>query len=362
MTTPSAAGPTGLSRARDVVTVVLVAAFAYAGTRYGAGFTPRGAAVFAAGCALVPYGLERLGAAQTRETGVLASLAGTVLIVFAILAERTGVIPEALGGVPEPTVVITPGYEPPGEALPGSPPTAAASDGTVPLGSPDGTAAPSARPGTEWAKTDTARPSSSTRTGPATTSPTTTARAGSEPGVPSVEQQDLPPVTSPQTAETEAVAAPQRMRAYDNYGPAIQPGQAMCSGNPARPESMPGGTLTQTFVVPNGVSALDAATIQIDPNPAVTAQVSLAVSGGRQVSAIVAASGDTTFAFPRLAVTPGQTVTLSLSFSATQGKLITVYVAGAPGGQFRAQNTCSDGAPSTTRSPEGLRAVISGWS
>lgn len=138
MTTPSAAGPTGLSRARDVVTVVLVAAFAYAGTRYGAGFTPRGAAVFAAGCALVPYGLERLGAAQTRETGVLASLAGTVLIVFAILAERTGVIPEALGGVPEPTVVITPGYEPPGEALPGSPPLRRPRTGRCPPARPTG--------------------------------------------------------------------------------------------------------------------------------------------------------------------------------------------------------------------------------
>lgn len=350
-TPPTAAGATSVSRVRDVLVVAAIAVFAYAGSRYGANFTPRGAGVFAAGCALVPFGLERLGTPATREVGALASVAGIVLISFAILAERTNVIPDVLGSKPDPTIVITPGPPPttasgrmgsPGSTLP-----------TAPNATTAGTRHTAGYPGPGSSTTGAVRQSSS-RTSTITST-----------SVPAGNAAVTPPVTTPPTLPptTEAaVVVSQRVSAYDNYGPAIQPGQAMCSGNPARPESMPGGALTQTFVVPHGVNALDSATIQIDPNPAVTAHVSLAVSGGGQVSAAAAAAGDTGFSFSRLAVSPGQTVTLSLRFTATQGKLITVYVAGAPGGQFQAQNSCSDGAPSTTRSPEGLRAVISGWS
>lgn len=360
MSTPSSAvGTTRAGRVRDLVVVVLIAGFAYGSTRYGAHFTPTGAGVFAAGCALVPYGLERLGTPHTREVGVLASVAGIVLISFAILAERTNVIPDVLGRTPDPTTVITPS-PPPGAGPAGGPTPTTTAGGAAASGS-------SARTANATGARRTAA-----YTGPSSPSAGAVTQASARPGsippasVPSGNGQVTPPVTtpptSPPTSDAAAVMVSQRVAAYDNYGPAIQPGQAMCSGNPARPESVPGGSLTQTFVVPNGVSALDAATIQIDPNPAVTAHASLTVSGGGQVSATAAAAGDTGFAFPRLAVSPGQTVTLSLSFTATQGKLITVYVAGAPGGQFRALNSCSDGAPSTTRSPEGLRAVISGWS
>lgn len=356
MSTPSpAASSTRESRVRDLVMVLFIAAFAYVGTRYGAGFHPTHAGILAAGCALTPYGLERMGSASTRQLGVVASVAGIMLISLAILAEKTNVIPKGAGRPPDPTIVVTPAPAPGAGQAEGAPRATSVGAEATGSGTPTTT--------TRRTIADTgSRQESSTTSLPRTTAPVSIP----PPGLPPARGPVAPPVTtaptSPPATEAAVIAVPQRVSAYDNYGPAIQPGQAMCSGNPARPESMPGGGITQTFVVPNGVSALDSATIQIDPNPAVSAHASLTVSGGVQVSATAAAAGDTGFSFPRLAVSPGQTVTLSLSFTATQGKLITVYVAGAPGGQFRAQNSCSDGAPNSTRSPEGLRAVISGWS
>ncbi len=168
-----------------------------------------------------------------------------------------------------------------------------------------------------------------------------------------------PPSAAPVESDPPIVV-PREITVYDNYGPALQPGHAMCSGNPGRPESMPGGSLTQTFMVPAEVAVITSAMVQIDPNAQVTAHATLSASGGQNVSANAAAAGDTTFQFSALPVSPGQTVTLSISFTASQGKLITVYTAGSPGGTFTARNSCSDGAPSLTRSPQGLRAVISG--
>lgn len=151
-----------------------------------------------------------------------------------------------------------------------------------------------------------------------------------------------------------------RIKAYDNYRSGAA-GHAMCRGNPARPESMPGGTATQTFTVPSNVAAIDAALVQIDPDASVTAHAQLIVNGSVRATADAAAAGDTTFSFGSVVVKPGDQVTLSLSFSATYGKLITVYTVGSPGGVFTASNSCSDGAPSFTASA-GLRAVVSGWS
>ena len=45
-------------------------------------------------------------------------------------------------------------------------------------------------------------------------------------------------------------SSPQRVNAYENYGGGAA-GHAMCRGNPGRPESMPGGTASQTFTVPD---------------------------------------------------------------------------------------------------------------
>jgi uncharacterized repeat protein (TIGR02543 family) len=153
---------------------------------------------------------------------------------------------------------------------------------------------------------------------------------------------------------------PHRVDPYNNYGAATA-GRAMCRGNPGSPSSMPGGTATQTFTVPAGIASLDHALIQIDPDSRVNAHLTIYVNGGARASADAAAAGDTNFSFPSVGVSPGDTVTFSISFSASFGKIITIYSAAAVGGTLTVSNSCPDGAPSLT-SPNGMRAVISGWS
>jgi hypothetical protein len=168
------------------------------------------------------------------------------------------------------------------------------------------------------------------------------------PGVPPC---NSPPPDSPPNST--------RIDLYNNYGGGAE-GHAMCRGNPARPESMPGGVATETFSVPPNVGSVDSALVQIDPDASVTAHATLSVNGVARGSADAAAAGDTTFSFPAIAVQPGDSLSLSISFSATYGKIITVYTVGSPGGTFNASNSCPDGAPSVSTS-SGLRAVISGW-
>jgi hypothetical protein len=153
--------------------------------------------------------------------------------------------------------------------------------------------------------------------------------------------------------------APHAVKAYDNYGPA-NAGHAMCRGNPSNGASMPGGTVTQSFRVPAGVSSLTSALIQIDPDSSVTAHLTVLVDDNAAASTQAAASGDTNFSFGSVPVSVGQTVTLSISFTATYGKIITIYTAGNPGGTFSAANSCPDGAPSLTTSATGLRAIVEG--
>jgi hypothetical protein len=172
-------------------------------------------------------------------------------------------------------------------------------------------------------------------------------------------QTQVPP--PPTTSAAPPPANPQPVNAYDNYGPA-NAGHAMCRGNPGRPESLPGGTASQTFTVPGGVATLSGALVQIDPDSTVTANLTVYVNGSAAASAAAAASGDTSFTFGPVGVRPGDTVTISITFSATYGKIITVYTAGSPGGTFTASNSCPDGAPSLSTSATGLRAVVSGTS
>jgi hypothetical protein len=151
-----------------------------------------------------------------------------------------------------------------------------------------------------------------------------------------------------------------RVDAYSNYGGGAA-GHAMCRGNPARPESMPGGTASQTFTIPQGIAVIDAATVQIDPDASVTAHATLYVNGAARASTDSAAAGDTNFSFPAVGVGPGDQATLAISFTASYGKIITVYTVGSPGGIFTASNSCSDGAPSFSTGATGLRATVSGW-
>ena len=135
----------------------------------------------------------------------------------------------------------------------------------------------------------------------------------------------------------------------------------MCLGNSSRPESLPGGVITQVFTVPADATSLDGAMVQIDPNSAATATATLSGPAG-STTAMATPAGDTLFTFSPLTVTGNSQITLTIKFSSTQGKLITVYKTGSPGGSFRVENSCSDGAPTMHLSPYGLRATISGWS
>jgi len=188
--------------------------------------------------------------------------------------------------------------------------------------------------------------------------PQPTPQPGPQPGRPAPTQ---PAPTQPAPTQPAPTRPPPagRVDAYGNYGPGAV-GRAMCRGNPNRQESMPGGTASQTFTVPDGVTSLDRATVQIDPDARVTATARLSVNGQVKASASAAAAGDTAFGFNAVPVGRGDRVTLSISFAATFGKIITVYTVGAPGGTFTAANSCPDGAPSVSTSDTGLRAIVSG--
>jgi hypothetical protein len=162
-------------------------------------------------------------------------------------------------------------------------------------------------------------------------------------------------------AATTPDCAPVRVNAYDNYVDSNGVGRAMCRGNPGRPESMPGGTASQTFTVGAGVAAIDEVLVWIDPDDRVTGHGSLYVNGAPRASANATAAGDTTFSFSRVSVAAGDQVTFSVTFTATLGKLITVYTTGSPGGRFVASNSCSDGAPNVDTTSTGLKAVVHGW-
>jgi hypothetical protein len=149
--------------------------------------------------------------------------------------------------------------------------------------------------------------------------------------------------------------------AYSNYGPA-NTGYPICRGNPNNSLSMPGGTVSQTFTVPAGVASLSSALVQIDPDSAVTAHMSLAVNGSVVVTADAVAAGDTQFWFGPVSVSEGDVITLSISFTATYGKIITVYTAGSPGGTFTTSDSCPDGASNVSLTNTGLRARVSGMS
>jgi hypothetical protein len=162
------------------------------------------------------------------------------------------------------------------------------------------------------------------------------------------------------TADQFSYLPPQPVDAYNNYGPATL-GHPMCRGNPGRPESMPGGTATQTFRVPAGVASLSSALVRIDPDTSVTAHLTLTINGVSRATAASAAVGDTSFSWPAVTVSPGDEAALTISFTATFGKIITIYSAAPVGGVLTYSNSCSDGAPSGSTA-NGLRAVVGGLS
>ena len=86
-----------------------------------------------------------------------------------------------------------------------------------------------------------------TGTGPAST-PATVPGSASTPAIGPAPAPTSTPTPQPGPTETSAAASPsqnsQPVTVYDNYGTAIN-GYPVCRGNPARAESMPGGTVTQ---------------------------------------------------------------------------------------------------------------------
>ena len=166
------------------------------------------------------------------------------------------------------------------------------------------------------------------------------------------------PVQAPPSAAAPAGGQP--VTVYDNYGAALT-GYAVCRGNPGRPESMPGGTVSQTYTVPPGVSTLTGAVVQIDPAP-VTVAATLSDGGAIVAQASATAAGDTTFNFGSVTVKPGDAITLTLTMTATSGKITTVYSAAGTPGQFTITDTCSDGATNITTAAAGLRSKLLGIS
>ena len=181
-------------------------------------------------------------------------------------------------------------------------------------------------------------------------------------------QPTVPNVPSPTARSGTATEPPsptpapptggQPVTVYDNYGTAVT-GYPVCRGNPGRPESMPGGTVSQTYTVPSGVSALTKAIVQIDSAP-VTVNATLSDRGTIVAQTNTAASGDTTFNFGTVPVIPGDLVTLTLTMTATSGKIITVYSAAGMPGQLTITDTCSDGATNIRTSTVGLRSKLLG--
>jgi hypothetical protein len=181
---------------------------------------------------------------------------------------------------------------------------------------------------------------------------------------PSPAQTPTPaPGPQPAPSGTEPVATPspsgQPATVYDNYGTAIK-GYPVCRGNPANPESMPGGTVAQTFTVPSGIAALTQAVVQIDPDSTVTARATLSVNGTERAATTAIAAGDTTFNFGTVPVNAGDSVTLTLTMTATYGKIITVYSASLGPGQFTVTDSCPDGAANVSTTAVGLRSKILG--
>jgi hypothetical protein len=154
---------------------------------------------------------------------------------------------------------------------------------------------------------------------------------------------------------------------YNNYSP-YTAAIPMCRGNANYPSGhdLPGGSFSQTMIVPSGVGTINQVTIQIDPVPTETASLTVLVDGAAVTSVSATTSGNTVFNFGDVAVTPGDTVTLQVSLSdsgdAANGQIVTIYEAGAGGGTFTYSNSCVQDNESGSSSSNTLRATVTGWS
>jgi hypothetical protein len=152
---------------------------------------------------------------------------------------------------------------------------------------------------------------------------------------------------------------------YNNYGSETL-GVPMCRGNPNYPSGhdLPGGSFSQSMVVPAGVATINTIEIEIDPVSTMTASLTLSVDGTPEASASATPNGNTFFSLPNVDVSQGQTVTISVSLSdsgdSSRGQIVTIYEAGTGGGVFTYSNSCVQDTESGSSSSNTLRAVVSG--
>ena len=155
---------------------------------------------------------------------------------------------------------------------------------------------------------------------------------------------------------------------YNNYG-AGPAGILMCRGNanygnPPLGHDIPGGSFSQTMVVPAGVATINTVEIAIDPVATMTASLTLTVDGAVRASAAATPAVDTVFSLPDVDVSPGQSVSINVSLSDNgdnaRGQLVAIYEAGAGGGVFSYSNSCVQDMESGSSSSNTLKAIVSG--
>jgi hypothetical protein len=170
--------------------------------------------------------------------------------------------------------------------------------------------------------------------------------------------------------QAPAGASPGIAYTYNNYGPSTTH-ELMCRGNANYPDGhdLPGGTFSQTMIVPAGVATINTVEIEMDPVSTMTVSLTLSVNGTNEASASATPNGNTYFYFANVFVVQGQSVTLNFSLSdsgdAANGQLDNVYQAGAGGGVFTYTNSCVQGIvngheTSGSSTSETLRAIVSG--
>ncbi|HVA10173.1 MAG TPA: putative Ig domain-containing protein [Acidimicrobiales bacterium] len=173
-----------------------------------------------------------------------------------------------------------------------------------------------------------------------------------------------------ESAYMEAPAAAAVAYTYNNYGGATL-GIPMCRGNANYPlgHDLPGGSFSQTMVVPAGVATINTVEIEIDPVATVTASLTLSVNGITEASASATPAADTFFHFPNVNVSQGQSVRINVSLSdngdSSTGQIVTIYEAGSGGGLFTYSNSCVQDIVggqevSGSSSTNTLRAIVSG--
>lgn len=332
--------PVGPSAPFDVVVVGLIGVVSGAAAALALNLPAIPTAMITCGGALVGPAVAHLARHRPRNQAApwLVALLGAALVVWPLTHATVGGgnKPQAGGPATEGAAGDQPDKAADGHLEP------AVTDGTTPSPSAQEATTPGDTTSTP-SRTPTA-PALAPRTTKAPHPPTTTEARQA----PNVDQS----TSSARVADPEKVVAPAAAVAVartviDNYGDATQ-GLALCRGNPARPESMPGANVSQAFAVPGNTVTIDAIMFQIDADNRTTVHSQLLVNGALRASADTAVTtADLRLEWGRIAVAAGDHVEIRFWLDASYGKIATIYRAGdsVPSGFLSVDNSCSDGAP-----------------